>query len=110
MKKDYFNLEDVAKQLKCEVGDLLHYAAQGTLTLSVLMAGEKATLHIWDSNPDENDDAEDITECNADMCGERIVEELFGPFPLLWPRDPCLYYRRQLDPWRCRCREADIAC
>ncbi len=27
MEKDYFNLEDVAKQLKCGIGDLLHYAA-----------------------------------------------------------------------------------
>jgi len=82
MKKGYFNLDDVAKQLKCVVGDLLHYAAQGTLTLSVLMAGEKATLHIWDSNPIENEDAQDITENDAEMRGERIVEELFGPFPL----------------------------
>jgi len=82
MKKDYFNLEDVAKQLKCVVGDLLHYAAQDTLTLSVLMAGGKATLHIWDSNPNKSEYAEDITEADAFMRDARIVEELFGPFPL----------------------------
>ena len=82
MKKDYFNLDDVAKQLKCEVGDLLHYAAQGRLNLSVLLAGEKATLHIWDSNPNENEYAEDITEADAFMRDARIVEELFGPFAL----------------------------
>ena len=87
MKKDYFNLEDVAKQLRCEVSDLLHYAAKDELTLSVLMAGERATLHIWDSNPMESEDALDITEADAfsrDALGMKpqIVEELFGPFPL----------------------------
>ena len=82
MKKDYFNLDDVAKQLKCVVGDLLHYAAQGRLNLSVLLAGEKATLHIWDSNPNKSEYAEDITEADEFMMGARIVEELFGPFPL----------------------------
>ena len=82
MKKDYFNLEDVANQLKCLVGDLLHYAAQGALTLSVLLAGEKATLHVWDSDPIENENAQDFTENDAIVRGERIYEELFGPFAL----------------------------
>jgi hypothetical protein len=82
MKKDYFNLVDVAKELKCEVGDLLHYAAKGALTLSVLMAGEKATLYIWDSDPIENDYAQELTETTEMITGERFVEELIGPFPL----------------------------
>lgn len=91
VKKKYFNLDDVAAQLKCKVGDLLHYGAIGELGLSVLMAGEKATLHFWDSNPIESDDAKDLTENDAFMHGERIIEELFGPFPL------CLRYAKQLE-------------
>jgi hypothetical protein len=54
MKKDYFNLEDVAKQLRCEVSDLLHYAAKGELTLSVLMCWRRLNFdHLCRLNFDQ---------------------------------------------------------
>ena len=82
MKKDYYHLEDIAKELNCEVSDLTHHASKGELILSVLMAGDAATLHLWDSNPHENEYAEDLTESERTMREDELVEPLWGAYPL----------------------------